>query len=131
MVRPQKGTVIITRQVQHLTRLVDDLLDVARLTSGRLELRPRVVDFGQWWSQETEGLPLPLGGNAVRRDVPKEQATKIALDLKRSIAYALAASASARRTCRGASSAFAARASAAATSRLSGLRRRRTYVRRR
>ena len=47
MVRPQKGTVIITRQVQHLTRLVDDLLDVARLTSGRLELRPRVVDFGQ------------------------------------------------------------------------------------
>jgi 1,4-dihydroxy-6-naphthoate synthase len=49
----------------------------------------RVVDFGQWWSQETEGLPLPLGGNAVRRDVPKEQAAKIALDLKRSIAYAL------------------------------------------
>jgi 1,4-dihydroxy-6-naphthoate synthase len=49
----------------------------------------RVVDFGQWWAQETEGLPLPLGGNAVRRDVPREQALKIALDLKRSIAYAL------------------------------------------
>jgi 1,4-dihydroxy-6-naphthoate synthase len=49
----------------------------------------KVVDFGQWWSQETEGLPLPLGGNAVRRDVPAALGAKIALDLKRSIAYAL------------------------------------------
>jgi 1,4-dihydroxy-6-naphthoate synthase len=49
----------------------------------------KVVDFGQWWAQETEGLPLPLGGNAVRRDVPTPLAQKIALDLKRSIAYAL------------------------------------------
>lgn len=49
----------------------------------------RVVDFGQWWGDQTEGLPLPLGGNGVRRDIPKELATKIALDLKRSIAYAL------------------------------------------
>ena len=38
---------IIVRQVAHLTRLVDDLLDVARLTSGRLELQRRVVDFGK------------------------------------------------------------------------------------
>jgi 1,4-dihydroxy-6-naphthoate synthase len=49
----------------------------------------KVVDFGHWWSQETEGLPLPLGGNAVRRDLPRPIALKIALDLKRSIAYAL------------------------------------------
>jgi 1,4-dihydroxy-6-naphthoate synthase len=49
----------------------------------------RVVDFGQWWSESTEGLPLPLGGNGLRRDIPKALATKIALDLKRSIAYAL------------------------------------------
>ena len=38
---------IIVRQVAHLTRLVDDLLDVARLTSGRLELQRRVVDLGK------------------------------------------------------------------------------------
>ena len=49
----------------------------------------RVVDFGQWWSDRTEGLPLPLGGNGVRRDIPKPMMVKIALDLKRSIAYAL------------------------------------------
>ncbi len=49
----------------------------------------RIVDFGQWWAEQTEGLPLPLGGNGIRRDIPKPLATKIALDLKRSIAYAL------------------------------------------
>src|SRR5262249_36598990 len=27
-----------------------------------------IVDLGQWWMQET-GLPLPLGGNAIRRDL--------------------------------------------------------------
>src|SRR6185436_9312409 len=37
---------IISRQVGHLTRLVDDLLDVGRLTSGRLELRRTILDFG-------------------------------------------------------------------------------------
>jgi len=49
----------------------------------------KVVDFGQWWSERTEGLPLPLGGNGVRRDIPKALVSKIALDLKRSIAFAL------------------------------------------
>jgi len=49
----------------------------------------RVVDFGQWWSDQTEGLPLPLGGNGIRRDIPADLAAKISLDLKRSIAYAL------------------------------------------
>jgi signal transduction histidine kinase/ActR/RegA family two-component response regulator len=37
---------IISRQMEHLTRLVDDLLDVGRLTSGQLELRRTVMDFG-------------------------------------------------------------------------------------
>lgn len=49
----------------------------------------RIVDFGQWWSEKTEGLPLPLGANAIRRDIPEEERTKIALDIKRSIAYGL------------------------------------------
>ncbi len=49
----------------------------------------RVVDFGQWWSEKTEGLPLPLGANAIRRDIPEEERAKIALDIKRSIAYGL------------------------------------------
>ncbi|MDJ0976079.1 MAG: ABC transporter substrate-binding protein [Planctomycetota bacterium] len=48
-----------------------------------------VVDFGQWWGEETEGLPLPLTVSGIRRDIDEEERAKIALDLKRSIAYAL------------------------------------------
>ena len=37
----------IERQVQHLTRLVDDLLDVSRITRGKIELRKEPVDLGR------------------------------------------------------------------------------------
>ncbi|HET6899685.1 MAG TPA: PAS domain S-box protein [Vicinamibacteria bacterium] len=37
---------VIERQVRHLGRLVDDLLDVGRITSGKITLRREVVDFG-------------------------------------------------------------------------------------
>jgi signal transduction histidine kinase len=36
---------IVQRQVQHITRLVDDLLDVSRFTAGKLELRREPVDL--------------------------------------------------------------------------------------
>lgn len=36
---------IVQRQVQHITRLVDDLLDVSRFTAGKLELRREAVDL--------------------------------------------------------------------------------------
>ncbi|MDF1702565.1 MAG: ABC transporter substrate-binding protein [Planctomycetota bacterium] len=49
----------------------------------------RVVDLGQWWGDRTEGLPLALNAHVVRRDIDAELRGKIALDLKRSIAYAL------------------------------------------
>ncbi|MBI4469736.1 MAG: ABC transporter substrate-binding protein [Acidobacteria bacterium] len=48
----------------------------------------KVVDLGQWWHQET-GLPLPLGGNAIRRDLPEETARRVSRMLKQSIEYAL------------------------------------------
>ncbi len=38
-------TAIIGRQTGHLSRLVDDLLDVARVTSGKIELRPETLDL--------------------------------------------------------------------------------------
>jgi 1,4-dihydroxy-6-naphthoate synthase len=57
--------------------------------SWREENLVRVVDFGQWWGEKTEGLPLPLGANAIRRDIPPEDRQAIALDIKRSIAYGL------------------------------------------
>ncbi len=48
-----------------------------------------VVDLGQWWFEQT-GLPLPLGGNVVRRDLGEETVATIARLLRQSIEYALA-----------------------------------------
>lgn len=48
----------------------------------------KIVDLGQWWFEETN-LTLPLGGNAVRKDLGEETCIKIARVLKRSIDYAL------------------------------------------
>jgi len=48
----------------------------------------RVVDLGRWWHQVT-GLPLPLGGNAIRRDLGPELMSSVAHALRRSIQYAL------------------------------------------
>ncbi len=36
---------IVDRQLQHLTRLLDDLLDVSRITTGKVELRKETVDL--------------------------------------------------------------------------------------
>lgn len=47
------------------------------------------ADMGEWWMGET-GLPLPLGGNVVRRDLGPELTAAISRDLKASIEYSLA-----------------------------------------
>ena len=46
------------------------------------------LDLGAWWGEET-GLPLPLGGNVVRRDLGPDVIRQIARDLKASIVYGL------------------------------------------
>jgi len=46
-------------------------------------------DLGAWWQEET-GLPLPLGGNVVRRDLGEPLMRQIARDLRASIEYGLA-----------------------------------------
>jgi 1,4-dihydroxy-6-naphthoate synthase len=46
------------------------------------------ADLGAWWMEDTD-LPLPLGGNAVRRDLGRPVIEQIARDLKASIVYAL------------------------------------------
>jgi 1,4-dihydroxy-6-naphthoate synthase len=48
-----------------------------------------IVDLGVWWHEKT-GLPLPLGGNVVRRDLGGETIGQISRLLKESIRYALA-----------------------------------------
>ena len=47
------------------------------------------VDVGEWWLAET-GLPLPLGGNVVRRDLGAETIAQVSRDLRASIEYSLA-----------------------------------------
>jgi 1,4-dihydroxy-6-naphthoate synthase len=46
------------------------------------------TDLGEWWYEDT-GLPLPLGGNVVRRDLGPAVIQQVARDLKASIVYAL------------------------------------------
>ena len=46
------------------------------------------LDLGEWWHDLT-GLPLPLGGNVVRRDLGDELIASISNDLRASILYAL------------------------------------------
>ena len=47
------------------------------------------ADLGQWWFTETGGLPLPLGGNAVRKSLGKEKITELSEILYQSIKYGL------------------------------------------
>jgi 1,4-dihydroxy-6-naphthoate synthase len=49
----------------------------------------KIVDLGEWWAEKTGGLPLPLGGNIIRRDLGPEMIRKVSKMLHDSIAYAL------------------------------------------
>jgi 1,4-dihydroxy-6-naphthoate synthase len=48
----------------------------------------RVVDLGLWWQEQT-GLPLPLGGNAIRRALGPEIGRQVARAIRESVSYAL------------------------------------------
>ena len=47
-----------------------------------------IADMGVWWRDKT-GLPLPLGGNVIRKDMPRELQRKVSRHLRQSIAYGL------------------------------------------
>jgi 1,4-dihydroxy-6-naphthoate synthase len=49
----------------------------------------KVLDLGEWWHQET-GLPLPMGGNVVRRELGREVIQQVSNCLSESIRYSLA-----------------------------------------
>jgi 5,8-dihydroxy-2-naphthoate synthase len=49
----------------------------------------KIVDLGEWWADRTGGLPLPLGGNIIRRDLGREMIASVSKMLHDSIAYAL------------------------------------------
>lgn len=63
------------------------IIHEGQLTYGDHQLR-LIVDLGKWW-KETTGLPLPLGANAVRKNLGTETAQAVQRLLKASIEYGL------------------------------------------
>jgi 1,4-dihydroxy-6-naphthoate synthase len=49
----------------------------------------KIVDLGEWWAERTGGLPLPLGGNVIRRDLGSVAIAALSRLLHESIAYGL------------------------------------------
>jgi 1,4-dihydroxy-6-naphthoate synthase len=49
----------------------------------------KIVDLGEWWAHRTGGLPLPLGGNVIRRDLGSSAISALSKLLHDSIAYSL------------------------------------------
>lgn len=48
----------------------------------------KVLDLGEWWHEKT-GLPLPMGGNAIRRDLGEDLMKQVSKHLHRSIQYSM------------------------------------------
>jgi len=63
------------------------LIHEGQLTYREMGLH-KVLDLGEWWLKET-GLPLPLGGNVIKRDLGKRLMDRVASDIKKSIQYGL------------------------------------------
>ena len=49
----------------------------------------KVLDLGEWWHEYTGGLPLPMGGNAIRRNLGKKMISEVSDLLKESIRFSL------------------------------------------
>jgi 1,4-dihydroxy-6-naphthoate synthase len=74
--------------------VVDDRVDAGLLIhEGQLTYESeglrKVVDLGEWWFERTGGLPLPLGGNVIRRDLGPATTKTVSRMLHDSIAHAL------------------------------------------
>jgi 1,4-dihydroxy-6-naphthoate synthase len=63
------------------------IIHEGQLTYGEQGLK-LIVDLGKWWMQET-GLPLPLGANAIRKDLGRKTMEEVTGYLKESIQYGL------------------------------------------
>lgn len=88
--------------VQHVVMPFDEIQDRVRegqvdagllIHEGQLtyadEGLKKIVDLGEWWADRTGGLPLPLGGNIIRRDLGAQAITTLSTMLHDSIAFAL------------------------------------------
>ncbi len=74
---------IIERQVEHLVRLVDDLLDVSRLTTGKIELRRSELDLGEVLTKAVEMSSSLLEKRSHRFSASIEPALRLKGDASR------------------------------------------------
>jgi 1,4-dihydroxy-6-naphthoate synthase len=88
--------------LKHVVMPFDEILEAVRdgkadagliIHEGQLTYEDeglrKLVDLGEWWAERTGGLPLPLGGNIVRRDLGPDVMKKVSRILHASIAHAL------------------------------------------
>lgn len=90
---PEADTVVAPFD-QIIDHVKDGLADVGLIIhEGQLTYKDEglhlVVDLGEWWGEQTGGLPLPLGGNVIRRDLGEDVIRRASKYLKESIAYGL------------------------------------------
>ncbi|MDR7094896.1 signal transduction histidine kinase [Hydrogenophaga laconesensis] len=64
---------IIDRQLTHLTRLLDDLLDAGRLTSGKLHIKPQRTDFRSALTQAVESVWPAMNARALEIELKLPQ----------------------------------------------------------
>lgn len=64
------------------------IIHEGQLTYSELGLH-KIVDLGEWWFELTGGLPLPLGGNIVRKDLGEQAIKTVTKLLQESIVYSL------------------------------------------
>lgn len=87
--------------IQYTVVPFDKIIDVVQkekydagllIHEGQLTYREeglhKVLDLGQWW-QKLTNLPLPLGGNVIKRDLGHKLMERIATDIRKSIQYGL------------------------------------------
>jgi 1,4-dihydroxy-6-naphthoate synthase len=90
------------RAVETVVMPFDEIQDAVRrgdvaagllIHEGQLTYRDdglrKIVDLGEWWAGRTGGLPLPLGGNVIRRDLGPEMIARVSRLLHASIKHAL------------------------------------------
>jgi len=90
----QPGLTVVEMPFDKILEAVSDgqvdaglLIHEGQLTYGQSGL-VKVVDLGEWWFEET-GLPLPLGGNVIRKDLGEAMVKQITKLLQDSIVYSL------------------------------------------
>ena len=93
---------LLKRDFEHVVVPFDRILEAVRngdadagliihegqLTYAGIGLQ-QVVDLGVWWRDRTDGLPLPLGANVVRKDLGAETMARLTRILRESIEYGL------------------------------------------